>query len=112
MNPEIKQQWLKALRSGEYEQDTSSLRTTCGFCCLGVLTDLYLKEHNKEWIEDKMFPFYYYRDESKILPLDVMCWAGLLESNPFLATRHSLAHYNDNLGYNFEQIADLIEEQL
>lgn len=112
MNQQIKQKWIAALRSGEYEQDTSYLRTNHGFCCLGVLTDLYLKEINKEWIQDKMFPVYHYDEEAKILPLKVMAWAGLIECNPFLDTGHSLSHYNDNLGYNFEQIADLIEENL
>lgn len=43
MNPEIKQQWVDALRSGEYPQSTNYLRDKTGWCCLGVLTDLFIK---------------------------------------------------------------------
>lgn len=36
-----KKRWLKALRSGEYEQGAQYLKTPDGaFCCLGVLCDL------------------------------------------------------------------------
>ena len=112
MNPEIKAQWIQALRSGEYEQDIAQLRTTAGFCCLGVLTDLYLKETNQEWVKDKMWPVYLYSDEGKVLSYDVRSWAGLISSNPILFTGHSLSYYNDDAHYSFEQIADLIEENL
>ena len=41
MNKAIKKKWLKALRSGEYEQGRGRLCDTSGevhkFCCLGVL---------------------------------------------------------------------------
>ncbi len=44
MNANIKKIWLKALRSGEYEQTTTRLcrprSDGVGFCCLGVLCDL------------------------------------------------------------------------
>lgn len=50
MNPEIKTEWLAALRSGEYKQETGILRARGGFCCLGVLCDLYVKKGIGEWI--------------------------------------------------------------
>lgn len=37
---ELKQEWIKALRSGSYTQGKSQLRTTKGYCCLGVLCDV------------------------------------------------------------------------
>lgn len=41
MNPEMKQKWLEALRSGKYQQGKHYLRTTQDqYCCLGVLCDL------------------------------------------------------------------------
>ncbi len=49
MNPEVKQKWIGALRSGKYEQGTEKLRSVSGYCCLGVLCDLYAQEHNIEW---------------------------------------------------------------
>lgn len=45
MKPDIAKKWTEALRSGEYEQCTLQLKKGEGFCCLGVLTDLYIKEH-------------------------------------------------------------------
>lgn len=37
MDKKLKAKWVKALRSGEYEQCTNTLRYEGGFCCLGVL---------------------------------------------------------------------------
>jgi len=36
----LKEQWLTALRSGEYRQTDSYLHKGNGFCCLGVLADI------------------------------------------------------------------------
>lgn len=41
MHPDIKAAWVAALRSGRYPQGMGGLRTRSGFCCLGVLCDLY-----------------------------------------------------------------------
>ena len=35
-----RQAWVKALLSGDYEQDTSYLKPDDGFCCLGVICDI------------------------------------------------------------------------
>ena len=43
-----RQAWVKALLSGDYEQDTSYLKTDDGFCCLGVLCNL----EGTEWSEE------------------------------------------------------------
>ena len=41
MNPEVKQLWLDALRSGKYEQGKLMLRPTDNsYCCLGVLCEI------------------------------------------------------------------------
>jgi hypothetical protein len=44
LKPSIKKRWLKALRSGKYQQGTNSLQTIedgiAKFCCLGVLRDI------------------------------------------------------------------------
>ena len=42
MNLEIAARWTAALRSGEYKQTTQKLCDSGGFCCLGVLSELYL----------------------------------------------------------------------
>ena len=47
MKSELKQQWIKALTSGEYKQGHGSLKSGnqygTRFCCLGVLEDIVLK---------------------------------------------------------------------
>lgn len=43
MNPEVKALWLAALRSGEYQQDVGFLKTEHGFCPLGVLCEIAVK---------------------------------------------------------------------
>lgn len=41
MNPRLKEEWVKALRSGDYEQGTVRLcNDDDQFCCLGVLADI------------------------------------------------------------------------
>ncbi len=41
MNPDIKKNWLFALRSGDYEQGQFALKTNDDkFCCIGVLCDV------------------------------------------------------------------------
>lgn len=52
MNETWKKRWCDALESGEYPQATGALRTKDGFCCLGVLESLVLKDAGQEWIED------------------------------------------------------------
>jgi hypothetical protein len=42
MNKEIKEKWVKALRSGEYKQGTTNLydKDRHTYCCLGVLAKI------------------------------------------------------------------------
>lgn len=110
MKPEIKQRWIQALRSGEYQQTKGTLHNDKGFCCLGVLCDLYAKEHSHHsWVlyGDR----YKMIDETGILPIKVKRWAGLNENNPIIEGYASLAELNDGC-FTFEQIAQIIEEQL
>lgn len=40
IDPAFKERWVKALRSGEYQQTQGVLTTLSEFCCLGVACDL------------------------------------------------------------------------
>ena len=78
MIPEIKEKWVRALRSGEYKQAEQSLRReitpgTMGYCCLGVLTDLYCKATKTE------IPDF---DRMAFLPREVVEWADLDSQDP------------------------------
>lgn len=127
MNTQIKEQWISALRSGEYEQTKEVLHDRNGFCCLGVLCDLYLKEVGKEWegnYSDYSFSSDFEDFEDEVLPPEVMTWADLEHENPDVVIEqfdHEIEQYvlkplplsdlNDT-GKSFKMIAALIEEQL
>lgn len=68
MKKDIMEKWVAALRSGEYTQGRTQLRTesidgkTSGYCCLGVLCEI------------SGLPYEGYHG---ILPSRVMEWAGM-----------------------------------
>lgn len=122
MNLEVKAEWLEALRSGNYKQTTRKLKKDGGYCCLGVLCDVYTKK-NKDmyWSGDAIS----YNDngivrgQTLMLPEQVVAWAGLSGPNPTVEAsdelgpqKRVLSYWNDFGDMNFNQIADLIEKQL
>jgi hypothetical protein len=120
MKTQIKQQWVQALRSNEYTQAVGNLRTDKGYCCLGVLCDLYAKETGDEWTclhsaEEPPYDYYRMKNQTSVLPDSIAEWAGLYDQNPFVNLyeddKTTLADLNDK-GKAFEEIADIIEEQL
>lgn len=109
MNNRIAMDWIKALRSGEYKQGKVYLNSDNKFCCLGVLSDLYLKEHGKEWQDEGHFK----RVAAFACGLDreVMDWAGLEKMDVvghYSYEKKSLATLNDS-DTCFNEIADIIE---
>lgn len=128
MNPEIKAKWVAALRSGKYQQTEGTLNRplTGGFCCLGVLCDVYGKEKKKKAFDEFGSFLLGGKDHkesgtSQFLPGKVSRWAGfknsVLESQSdmeFSITTplaNCLHHMNDE-GYTFEEIANVIEQEL
>jgi hypothetical protein len=113
MNAEIKAQWLEALRGGEYQQGTDTLKRDDKFCCLGVLCDLHRKDtQENDW--KHVLGVGYYLGDDATLPYEVLDWAGLSSFNPnvdFLGKIRSLGSLNDE-GVKFADLADLIEQQL
>lgn len=123
MNIEVKRNWLNALESGEYTKTEGALKTESGaYCCLGVLCDLYIKEtgvgfwkakENSHIIEfcnplEKTF-------EEALLPQEVVEWAGLDSSDPYVEDENfeldSLSELNDNTD-TFEEVIQVIREQM
>ena len=131
MNSKIKEVWVNALRSGKYEQGSEKLRSVTGYCCLGVLCDIYAQEHNTQWefrgdeeINPQSQDYWYFDEHSEFLPESVMNWAELKTHNPTVRVdvednddednwyyKDELSDINDS-GYDFSQIANLIEAQL
>lgn len=125
MKPEIKAQWLTALRSGEYKQGTGALRNGNAFCCLGVLCDLAAKQGVGKWEVTGVFTVESER-AGLLTPVAVAVWAELPHYNPRVGRiydddwRFGVADYNDGVEgtdmdigpHTFAQIADLIEADL
>ena len=112
MNPQIKQKWVDALRSGEYQQTQERLHDENGFCCLGVLCDLYGKENNVEWNLANNGHNYKFQDKESHLPSSVIEWAGVEDRSPDINNgTETLAGLNDS-GCTFEEIAHIIENHL
>lgn len=118
MKQEIANRWVAALRSDKYKQGKDMLRPEPGhYCCLGVLTDLYLREHGQDWGQDA------YSDDT-CLAGEVMRWADMLSDCGELSAdkqgvcdvhAESLVDLNDGNSqgvrqHTFAEIADVIEK--
>lgn len=128
MDKEVKQKWIDALRSGKYQQIKGALKSENGFCCLGVLCDIYAREKNIEWKQGGEYKKLFYLFERNFTGLqDEICqWAGLpIGKDVILKDKlneginwsntlihYTLIYYNDNANKTFEEIADIIEREL
>jgi hypothetical protein len=113
MKAEIKEQWIAALRSGEYRQGMAALKRDGRFCCLGVLCDLHAKETGGRWAGSMDG----YEGEERYqgcwgdLPSGVAEWAELPASDPTInGGEDSLSRLNDT-GHSFTELAEVIESQ-
>ena len=102
MKKENAMKWIKALRSGKYEQTRSGhLRDSDGYCCLGVLCHI----NNITITGDETLPDYF-----DLQMLDLSSNDGQLPK--YYKTKHgklnTLAELND-VGLSFKQIANIIE---
>jgi hypothetical protein len=103
---EQKEQWIEALRSGEYQQGQKFLHANDRYCCLGVLCDLFQKAHPEKdhhW-GNRTGDIFHFHEELNYPPMEVRLWAGLDDT-----TMEKLVQQNDTLGYTFGQIAAWIE---
>lgn len=108
MNPEIKAEWVKRLRSGQYEQGRSALSYQGSYCCLGVLCEIAAERgivikttHGDDGVT--------YDNATVLLPIKVIKWAGLSDSAPVIGHEKDLTVLNDLMGYDFNDIANVIE---
>lgn len=108
INPKTKTAWLTALRSGKYQQGRNMLRSGDDrFCCLGVLCET---KNLKATMQDG-FSYYDYdfngERESSYFPDSFLAEINLSDE----AQSH-LMNMNDGDRYDFNKIADWIEENL
>ena len=128
MKTKVAEKWAAALRSGEYAQATSRLRSEDGFCCLGVLCDLYHKETGKGgWVRPLPRSSWSFQTSdgyfhSSGLSDCVRLWAGMksetgeikdlvVEGNTRQKNHDTLANMNDRR-IPFAHIANVIEQNV
>jgi hypothetical protein len=125
MKPEIKEMWIEALLSDDYQQGRHHLCQdnndgSKSWCCLGVLTDLAIKNgvsvDIERFLDDSNV--YTFDNESETLPLAVKEWSGIdtgsgQYSHPNIddddALTCSLAEDND-AGLMFDELVEIIRE--
>lgn len=119
MNKRIKQKWVEALRSDEFEQGLDYLHTkdyetgVDKYCCLGVLCQIAVRENVIPGPEfDETGELFCYGEDSEVahLPDEVITWAELECENPELPDG-KLSDLNDNR-VSFATIATLIDRNL
>jgi hypothetical protein len=108
MNPQLKQSWIAALRSGRYAQGRGLLRErTLGgntyFCAMGVLFDLVATASQWDRLTRPVTRPRILDEVHGYIPLETMGEIGLSDLQQAL-----IAGLND-AGYTFAQIADVIE---
>jgi len=114
-----KEEWIAALRSGNYEQGRQSLCSGGKYCCLGVYAELQNVPSEKD---GRGFKQYYFNAEQPQTGMPTGSWArekGFItpEGNfhidfelfgeKYRAT-YTLVDLNDT-GFTFDQIADVID---
>jgi hypothetical protein len=134
MRKDIAMRWVKALRSGKYQQTRGALHRTKsqhdipeGYCCLGVLADLADKSKAKDAPNitrritvdgTEIFKTPEITGTIGVLPEPIIRWAGMRPNNhsggfsvdaPNDIRYTELTQLNDSSRLTFEQIADIIE---
>ncbi len=104
--------WVKALRSGEYDQTQEHLQDAHGYCCLGVACKIFIPKVKLEMADD-------YMDGGD--PTDqkhAPAWLKKIDSDFIARTGMSLMALNDDgvdtdengkEPLTFDEIADLLE---
>lgn len=107
MKEEIKDIWVKALRSGKYKQTQLRLRNGDKFCALGVLCDLC---DPTGWDTSSIKSCY--RARGGMIAPSVQEWSGIRSGFAEFkqdGKPNSIMKINDS-GKSFTEIADVIEE--
>src|SRR5690242_5189213 len=108
MNLTIRDRWIAALESGNYEQGAGRLRQGDKFCCLGVLCDIVAEEIGGRWKELNNNMVFVVDGEwtTTVLPGRIMDYTELEDDDPVLGNA-SATDLNDS-GVSFNEIAKFI----
>lgn len=104
--------WVKALRSGEYEQGEGQLQKGDKFCCLGVAADVARKDGVDVEINEyggEILGTTLSNQCNVIEYLGLQHFAGRFNADDHLNGINALWKLNDGVSWTFDQIADFIE---
>lgn len=139
LDKEVKERWIAALRSGDYEQGYRQLMQECSeldednevvtkrYCCLGVLCDLFLKDEEAskglepEWDDSGHFVVNNYRVSAEedappkvvlngVPPNPVNAWARGNDKEAWKSTVVPLALVKEVLGHHRSLELDITSE--
>ena len=119
INTERVQDLVNALRSGEYKQTTEALKSGDCYCVLGVACEIsgvgeFIQNPRRQYLEE--YKAGGTRSTSQ-LPFVVACHYGFPDGDPYIETLPngdqgaSLSTLNDDRGYTFDMLADVIEHE-
>lgn len=126
MKKEVADLWIAALESGEYDQARGTLQQIeesrtgdeiypKGFCCLGVLCEVAIKNGlNVEKVEKPWLSKVAYDNYTDFLPSTVQSWAGMKTSTGEFDVYDNLERDTEELtdlndtGKTFKEIAQII----
>lgn len=125
MKLEVAKKWIEALRSGKYKKTVGTLKRVDNyeqgsFCALGVLCDIYQREHERPLLEHKISAKakrskVAIDGEVDLIPEEVRVWAGMSSPAGHVETKHgelTIPCLNDEGRMSFKKIADIIEENI
>lgn len=95
MDKKLKGKWVKALRSGKYEQGLYTLKKENRYCCLGVLRHIQFPNSNAS----QNGGWYLCERHQNLAGLDY-------------STQEKLSQMNDSGKWSFKRIATYIEKNL
>src|SRR5687767_2414328 len=122
------QEWINALRSGNYRQGKNALaRSTAEgteYCCMGVACEIAPFEDIKGLFTTNLL--FLYDNENMVMPLRVRQWLfgkqEVVLGNPYITSmdveheffdnESSLAELKDAHGWTFDEIAEVIEQAI
>ncbi len=115
--PEIKEEWLRRLRSGDYTQATRTLRAESvvggdvAYCCFGVLGEILCERGVTQRKTDRDGTSYLTGQAGEVqntAMLTANAWQFVVTPQSRTQIPIALAELNDS-GATFDQIADVIE---
>jgi len=96
--------WIEVLRSGLYKQTKGKLQDHKGFCCLGVACDIFISEQDIERSYENFLVGSVPGSQE-----DSPSWLKVINWDFDVKTSKSLTGLNDDGGFTFDEIADLLQ---